>query len=78
MTVIELDRPWVESPFTVHGFRIKSDDELSLLRDSCKYVYIAVKKKLDTQGERPADAVKSLAAIPYLLVQQRGLVFRGL
>ncbi|WP_235015388.1 HD-GYP domain-containing protein [Oceanicoccus sp. KOV_DT_Chl] len=45
MKVVELDRPWVESPFTVHGFRITTEAEISKLKASCKYVYVAAKAK---------------------------------
>ena len=51
MTVIELDQPWIESPFTVYGFKIKSNIELDLLRKHCSYVYIAVKKTIDTTAD---------------------------
>ena len=45
MRVIELDRPWVESPFTVHGFLITSKEEIEKLQSSCAYVYVAASKK---------------------------------
>jgi putative nucleotidyltransferase with HDIG domain len=45
MRVIELDRPWVESPFTVHGFLITSKEEIEKLQRSCAYVYVAASKK---------------------------------
>lgn len=52
MQVLELDRPWVESPFTVHGFKIKSPHELRALRECCKYVYIVAKPKADATGAK--------------------------
>lgn len=45
MRVIELDRPWVESPFTVHGFLITSNEDIHKLKNSCAYVYVAASKK---------------------------------
>ena len=48
MKVVELDRPWIESPFTTHGFRITSDAELQQLKTSCDYVYVATKTKNTT------------------------------
>lgn len=44
MKVVELDRPWVNSPFTVHGFRISSHSEIQKLQASCEYVYISAPK----------------------------------
>lgn len=52
MTIVELDRPWVESPFNVHGFKIKSASEVTLLQQSCEYVYIALAKhSTDVAGQ---------------------------
>ncbi|MEE8058046.1 MAG: HD-GYP domain-containing protein [Pseudomonadales bacterium] len=52
MRIAELDRPWIESPFTVHGFKITSHDKIKQLQQCCEYVYITVKDKtdLDTRG----------------------------
>lgn len=52
MKVVELDRPWIESPFTVHGFRISTERELKQLQATCEYVYVAIKihKSTDTSG----------------------------
>lgn len=38
--VAELDRPWLESPFLFQGFYIRTDEELSQLRELCDHVYI--------------------------------------
>ena len=52
MTIVELDRPWIESPFNVHGFKIKSPNELALLQESCEYVYVALSKpRADLTGK---------------------------
>lgn len=52
MTVVELDRPWVESPFNIHGFKIKTASELAQLQHSCEYVYVAiVKRSIDVSGK---------------------------
>ncbi|MGK0441669.1 MAG: putative nucleotidyltransferase with HDIG domain [Pseudohongiellaceae bacterium] len=53
MSVVELDRPWLESPFTVHGFKIKHLQELTQLKQLCQYVYIINKKAqpVDPVGE---------------------------
>lgn len=42
MYVVELDRPWLESPFLVQGFVIKSVQELEVICDLCSYVYVDV------------------------------------
>jgi len=40
MYVAELDRPWLDSPFKLQGFNIKTERELKVLRNICYYVYI--------------------------------------
>ncbi|MEE4291813.1 MAG: HD-GYP domain-containing protein [Cycloclasticus sp.] len=40
MYVAELDRPWLESPFKLQGFNIKTERELGVLKNICYYVYI--------------------------------------
>jgi HD-GYP domain-containing protein (c-di-GMP phosphodiesterase class II) len=40
MYVIELDRPWLDSPFLFQGFEITTQSELLQLKDCCDYVYI--------------------------------------
>jgi HD-GYP domain-containing protein (c-di-GMP phosphodiesterase class II) len=40
MFVVQLDRPWTETPFTFQGFLIKNDKQLELLRQLCKKVFV--------------------------------------
>lgn len=40
MYVTELDRPWRDSPFLFQGFEIRTDDELTRLRQLCRFVYV--------------------------------------
>jgi HD-GYP domain-containing protein (c-di-GMP phosphodiesterase class II) len=40
MYVIELDRPWLDSPFLFQGFEIKTENQLLTIRNLCNYVYI--------------------------------------
>jgi HD-GYP domain-containing protein (c-di-GMP phosphodiesterase class II) len=51
MHVVELDRPWIDSPFTVHGFKIQSSLELKRLQEYCQHVFINVPKSIDTAGK---------------------------
>lgn len=43
MYVSQLDRPWIETPFPLQGFHIRSEDEVAKLRIFCKHVYIDLK-----------------------------------
>ena len=40
MYVSNLDRPWIDTPFLLEGFLIKSEEDLSALNQYCTYVYI--------------------------------------
>jgi len=40
MYVVELDRPWLETPFLIQGFVIKSLQELDIITELCNHVYI--------------------------------------
>lgn len=44
MFVSALDRPWLETPFLLQGFLIRSPDDISELRKHCTYVYIDILK----------------------------------
>ena len=40
MSVIELDRPWIETPFLLHGFTISSRVDINTIQEYCEYVYV--------------------------------------
>ncbi len=53
MYVVELDRPWLETPFLFQGFEIQRQDEIAQLQRYCKYVYVLMPEPLDTAaGDR--------------------------
>jgi HD-GYP domain-containing protein (c-di-GMP phosphodiesterase class II) len=41
MYVVQLDRPWLETPFLFQGFYIRDDDELTELKKHCSKVYVS-------------------------------------
>lgn len=49
MFVAELDRPWLETPFLMQGFTIRSLSEIRKLREHCDYVFV------DKQGRLWGD-----------------------
>lgn len=51
MYISQLDRPWIETPFPMQGFHIRSQDDLHKLRIWCKHVYIDL-----NLGVGPIDA----------------------
>jgi HD-GYP domain-containing protein (c-di-GMP phosphodiesterase class II) len=58
MYVVELDRPWLESPFLFQGFTIRNQDELEQLQGCCEFVYIDVLQSVDW-GTRAAASAPS-------------------
>jgi len=40
MYVSNLDRPWIDTPFLLEGFLIKTEEDLSSLNSYCTYVFI--------------------------------------
>ncbi len=49
MFITELDRPWIETPFWVQGFDLKTDEELDALQRYCSSVYIDIRRGLEAE-----------------------------
>jgi len=50
MYVSELDRPWINSPFLIHGFTIRKQTQLTDIQSLCQFVYIDI-----TRGSASSD-----------------------
>ena len=59
MYVSELDRAWIETPFPLQGFHIRTHEDIEQLRAWCKYVYID--RQLSTGTLEPSAAVSTPA-----------------
>ena len=62
MFVTELDRPWLETPFLLTRFQIKSQQQIVQLQKYCHYVFIDTEKGIDietrpvpTESEKPVQ-----------------------
>ena len=62
MSVLELDRPWIETPFLLQGFTISNRSDIKAIQEYCQYVYIdaesmpfqgKVNKKADSDTHKP-------------------------
>lgn len=42
MFIAQLDRSWLETPFSSHGFEVSGSEQIGLLRKFCKHVYVDV------------------------------------
>ncbi|MDF1781320.1 MAG: HD-GYP domain-containing protein [Alcanivoracaceae bacterium] len=69
MYVSQLDRPWIETPFPMQGFHIRSQDDIEKLRAWCKHIYIDLRLgtgPVDFQPvgfARPASAAKKTVQV---------------
>jgi HD-GYP domain-containing protein (c-di-GMP phosphodiesterase class II) len=52
MYVVELDRPWIDTPFLFQGFLISSEDEIDQLCEYCDHVFIDVSQTHITYKEK--------------------------
>ena len=59
--VIDLDRPWLDTPFLIQGFMIESEVELTTLQKHCQYVFVDLEMSL----EGPAEQLFRAAAQEY-------------
>ncbi len=44
MYVAELDRPWTETPFLFQGFHLRTDEQLTMLKQFCKHVFVDLER----------------------------------
>ena len=76
MYVCELDRPWLDTPFVLQGFKITSLDDIDTLTEHCET--LATTGGLDPQYahpvEVPADRIVELVCVKDPLVHS-GQVF---
>ncbi|HVA54499.1 MAG TPA: HD-GYP domain-containing protein [Gammaproteobacteria bacterium] len=63
MYVIELDRPWVGTPFMFQGFLIETDEELEQLKSLCTFVVVDDSQSIIAVGSagKPVDNHVALA-----------------
>ncbi len=66
MWVAELDRPWLDTPFLIRGFKVDTQQELETLRRYCSHVEVDIEKsdvdvvdairRAEARGDEPAEA----------------------
>jgi len=49
MFVCRLDRPWIDTPFWLQGFYLRTDEELEALRKYCNSVYIDISRGIEAE-----------------------------
>ena len=58
MYVARLDRPWLETPYLLQGFEIKSEEDIEELGKYVEHVYIDVEKSTVVEEQKPQQSVK--------------------
>ncbi|MBI2380924.1 MAG: HD-GYP domain-containing protein [Gammaproteobacteria bacterium] len=64
MHVVELDRPWLETPFLFQGFTLENQADIKAVQQYCQYVYVEVLQHTSPPQSqaRPAAAKKAQPA----------------
>lgn len=71
MYVVELDRPWLGTPFLFQGFIIREQKELTQLKELCKFVYIDESQSEHLQREKHSGAnAQPLVKRPYQSIEK--------
>ena len=57
MHIIELDRPWIESPFLFQGFVLQTAEDIRMVQDFCEFVYVDVLEEewIGYEGHKPGE-----------------------
>ena len=71
MYVCRLDRPWTETPFLMQGFLVESDNDVALLRQYCRSVWIDVERGLEPR-DAPLRTLERRPAAPRVDDDQLG------
>ncbi|OUS07347.1 hypothetical protein A9Q90_05340 [Gammaproteobacteria bacterium 54_18_T64] len=59
MYIAELDRPWLETPFLMQGFKLLNKSQLQTLEKYCQYVYIA--NRVEVVRKNPSTLARAKA-----------------
>jgi HD-GYP domain-containing protein (c-di-GMP phosphodiesterase class II) len=62
MYVVEVDRPWLDTPFPFQGFHVRGLKELQQIRHLCRYVYVDPDLTL---GKEPTHLPRAPGAVAF-------------
>lgn len=65
MYVVELDRPWLGTPFDFQGFPLTSEDQIQSLKALCKTVYVDPERERVTPQRRRASGRDVRGSVVY-------------
>ncbi len=61
MFIVELDRPWIDTPFLLQGFLVEDEQQLRQLRQHCKWILMDPHRSVGPEFAAPA---KKAAFVP--------------
>ncbi len=78
MYVTRLDRPWLETPFLLQGFHIKTQEDIDELMKYCDYVFVDVElsKTIEKKAPEFSAIVQSDDAEKRLLINGRPKIYK--
>jgi HD-GYP domain-containing protein (c-di-GMP phosphodiesterase class II) len=59
MFVVELDRPWLETPFAIQGFVLQHDSQIDDIAKYCKHVYVLREDMVQRKRKQNSNAAES-------------------
>ena len=59
MHIVELDRPWLETPFLMQGFELRNKSQLRTLEKYCQHVFIRGHSTAAQKQSQPTGRVQS-------------------
>lgn len=79
MYVSRLDRPWLETPYILQGFHIKTEEDINKLLEYCKYVYVDVelsKEIEDNSSSIPTQALDNTQSAKKLVTHVKPRAYK--
>ena len=82
MFVVELDRPWTEVPLSFQKFEISCEDEIRIIQEYCKYVFIEIdinewQKKSSEFNKKQQNKLPENTPFHHELARAHSIYFRA-
>ncbi|WP_445937968.1 DUF3391 domain-containing protein [Pseudomonas sp.] len=66
MYVVELDRPWTDTTFLFQGFRIRQQQDIRLLQEVCRYVWVDAQQSVTVHDQVTTNIAQPEALQPVI------------
>lgn len=77
MYVARLDRPWLDTPYILQGFQIKTQEDIDELLKHCDYVFVDIALSKVVEEKKPQQRKKSLSSTEEkeLLINRKPIIY---